>query len=80
MEWVLVQTSPNMADTKWVLLGAQQNDVKAQVALPGTRSFCQAHAFEVLTPTSTYRQFIICMFYLLKFRTKQDFVFKYHIL
>ena len=43
-------------------------------------SFCQAHAFDVLTPTSTYRQFIICMFYLSKFHNKQDFVFKYHIL
>ena len=30
--------------------------------------------------TSTYRQFIICMFYMSKFHTKQDFVFKYHIL
>ena len=43
-------------------------------------SFCQAHAFEVLTPTSTYRQFTICMFYFLKCHTKQDIVFKYHIL
>ena len=25
-------------------------------------SFCQVHAFDVLTPTSTYHQFIICMF------------------
>ena len=33
----------------------------------GNSSFCQAHAFEVLTPTSTYRQCIICMFYLSKF-------------
>ena len=38
-------------------------------------SFCQAHAFEDLSPTSTYRQL---MFYLSKFHTKQDFVFKYH--
>ena len=43
-------------------------------------SFCQVHAFEVLPPTSTYRQFIICMFNLLKFHAKQDFVLKYHIL
>ena len=31
--------------------------------------FCQAHAFEVLTPTLTYRQFIICWFYLWKFNS-----------
>ena len=37
----------------------------------GNSSFCQAHAFEVLTPTSTYRQLIICIFYLSK-----DFVIK----
>ena len=38
-------------------------------------SFCQAHAFEVLTPTctSTYRHIIICMFYSSKFHMiKQD--------
>ena len=46
----------------------------------GNSSFCQAQAFEVLTPTPTYRQFVICMFYLSKFHTKQDFVFRYHIL
>ena len=45
----------------------------------GNSSFCQAHAFEVLKPTSTYRKFIICRFYLSKFCTKQDFVFKYCI-
>ena len=43
----------------------------------GNSSFCQVHAFEVWTPTSMYRQFIICMFYLSIFHTKQDFVFKY---
>ena len=43
-------------------------------------SFCQAHVFEVLTPTSTYHQFIIYILYLSKFQSKQDFVFKYHIL
>ena len=38
----------------------------------GNSSFCQTHTLKVLTPTSTYRQFIICMSYLLKFHTKQD--------
>ena len=46
----------------------------------GNSSFCQGNAFEVLTPFSTHGQFIICMFYLLTFHTKQDFVFKNHIL
>ena len=39
----------------------------------GHSSFCQVHAFEVLTPTSTYREFqfiIQCMFYLLKLTTR----------
>ena len=44
----------------------------------GNSSFCQAHAFEVLSlATSTYQQSIICMFHLSKFHTKQDFVFEY---
>ena len=38
------------------------------------RTHCFAvHAFEVLTPNSIFHQFIICMFYLSKFHTKQDF-------
>ena len=41
----------------------------------GNSLFWQAHAFEVLAPTSTYRWFIICVFYLSKFHTKQGFVF-----
>ena len=66
--------------------GTRQNDVNAYIVLPGTHRFagnslfCQVHAFEVWTPTSTYRQLSICMFYSSKFHTKQDFVFKYHIL
>ena len=36
-------------------------------------SFYQAHAFEVLTPTPTYRQFIICTFYLSKFHNQARF-------
>ena len=46
----------------------------------GNSSFYRRDAFKVLTPTSTYRQFVICMFYLSELYTKQDFVFKYHIL
>ena len=38
-------------------------------------------AMYALTPTSTYSHFIIiCTFYFPKYHTKQDFVFKYHIL
>ena len=53
------------------------------VDFAGNSSFCQAHEFEVSTPTctctSTYRQFIMYVL-LSKFHTKQDFAFKYHIL
>ena len=52
-----------------ISLDAQQNDVNAHIVLPRVieSSFCQVYVFEVLTPTSTYRQFIIYMFYLLNF-------------
>ena len=45
----------------------------------GNLSFCQAHTFKELSPTLTYCQFIICMFYFSKFHTK-PYIFKYHIL
>ena len=63
-------------------LGGRKNDVNVSRRFPGNSSFCQAqHAFiKVWTPISTYRQFIICMFYFWKCHTKPDFVFKYHLL
>ena len=58
--------------------------------VPGRRrlthtSFCLelivlSGACVVLTPSSSYRQVIMCMSHLLKFHTNQDFDFKYHIL
>ena len=55
----------------------RRNDLNACFVLPGTHRSARRMRFEVLKPPSTFRQFIICMFYLLKFHTKQDFVFKY---
>ena len=61
-------------------LGARKNKCECTHCFVRNSSFCPVHAFEVLTSTSFYRQFIICTFYLSKFHTEQDFVFKYHIL
>ena len=49
------------------IVGCPEERHKCLHSFAGNSSFCQAHAFEVLTPTSTYRQGIICMFYLSKF-------------
>ena len=51
---------------KGCLTCARQKDVNSHVILPGNSSFCQTHTLKVLTPTSTYRQFIICMSYFVK--------------
>ena len=59
-------------DTKSLLPHEQQNNMHAHIVLPRTH---RSARFEVLTPTSTYSQLIICMFFFLKFNTKQDFVF-----
>ena len=50
--------------------GARKNDVNARIVFARNSSFCQAHAFEVLT---IYHLYVL----LSKFHTKQDFVFKY---
>ena len=55
---------------------AQQHELKRRFG--GNSSFCQAHAFKVLTPISTYCQFIICMYYLSKSHTKQDILQSYY--
>ena len=39
----------------------------------GNSSFCQAQAFEVLTPTSAFLQFIICTFYLSQISYQDSF-------
>ena len=60
--------------------GSRQNDVNACVVLQETDRSARCmtlHVFEVWTPTSTYRQFIIGMFHLSKIHTKQDIFFKY---
>ena len=54
--------------------GAWKDDMNAHIVLSRTH---HSAASEVLTPTSTYCKIRICMFYLSKFHTKQDFVFKY---
>ena len=47
--------------------GARKNDVNARIVFARNSSFCQAHAFEVLT---IYHLYVL----LSKFHTKQDFV------
>ena len=79
-EQFCVLVSGSSVQNSYISLGTWQNDVNTRIVLPGNSSFCQAQAFEVLTPTPTYRQFVICLFYLSKFHTKHDFVFRYHIL
>ena len=46
-------------DYLWIMYTLKQQNISLSARNP---SFWQAHAFEVLTSTSTYRQFIICMF------------------
>ena len=60
--------------------GDRKNDVNAMRCFAGNSSFCQVHAFKSGHLLHPLRQFFICMFYLLKFHTKVDFLFKYYIL
>ena len=62
------------------IVGCPEEQCERMYCFVRNSSFCPAHAFEVLTSTSFYRQFIICTFYLSKFHTKLNFLFKYHIL
>ena len=54
------------------------------IVLPGAcvevLSFDAYFIYNLHVYLSKYHSFIICMFYLSKFHTKQDFVFKYNIL
>ena len=54
-----------------ISLGDRQNDGSTRLVLLGTHRYARCMHFEVLTPTSTYRQFIICIFYLSKFHTNE---------
>ena len=54
-----INTFPNISS------GARKKDVSLlHASFCRKLSFCQAHAFEVLTPTSTYRQFIIDVYFI----------------
>ena len=44
-------------------LDARQNNLNAVHHFVGNSSFCQAHVFKVLTPTSNYHKFLICMLF-----------------
>ena len=48
--------------------------------LQGTHRFARLTCVSVWTPTSTHRQFIICLIYSSKFYSKPNFVFKDYIL
>ena len=63
LAWAVCQNVTSIYHT--VVLGAQQNDVNARIVLPGTHHSTRhmLHAFEIWTPTSTYCQLLICMFF-----------------
>ena len=62
---------------EWVdLSGGQKNDMNACIVWRGIHCSASRDTI-VVTPNSTCHQFIICMFYLSKLLTEQDFVFKY---
>ena len=87
VEWVKAIVLGSLGGFEWISINLSKN---AAFSLPaewcellhcfdGNSSFCQVCAcFAVQTATSTHHQFIICMFYLLQFHTKQDFVSKDH--
>ena len=58
---------------------ARQNDMNTPIVLPGTHHSPRRSHLKSWS-SSIYRKFIFCMFYLLKYHTKQDFVFKYHMM
>ena len=60
--------------------GAWQKDVSACVFLPGSHRSARCMHLKSWRLLQPIGKLIICMCYLSKFHTKQDFHFKYHIL